>query len=79
MFVWYQIELKKRFPENHVICVAYVHGTGAYIPTAEAFEKKSYEADQAYIYEVMPSPLTPAIEEIYLNEAVGMIKELVGL
>ncbi|MBG0859410.1 MAG: neutral/alkaline non-lysosomal ceramidase N-terminal domain-containing protein [Bacteroidales bacterium] len=78
MFVRYQIELKRRFTEYHILCVAYVHGIGAYIPTAEAFEKKSYEADQAYIYEVMPSPLSPAIEQIYLDEAVGMIYELIN-
>ena len=76
LFVKYQLELKKMFPEHHLLCIAYVHGIGAYIPTAESFENKSYEADQAYIYEVMPSPLTPEIEKIYLEEAVGTIRKL---
>jgi hypothetical protein len=76
LFVKYQLELKKMFPDHHLLCIAYVHGIGAYIPTREAFENKSYEADQAYIYEVMPSPLTPEIEKIYLEEAVGTIRKL---
>jgi hypothetical protein len=54
-----------------------VHGIGAYIPTAEVFEKKGYEADQSYIYEVMPSPLSPGIEKIYLEGAVNAINELI--
>jgi hypothetical protein len=77
LFVKYQIELKKRFPGFQVLCVGYVHGIGAYIPTAEAFEKKTYEADQAYIYEVMPSPLSPLIEKIYLEGAIEAINELI--
>jgi hypothetical protein len=77
LFVKYQLELKKRFPGYQVFCVAYVHGIGAYIPTADVFEKKGYEADQSYIYEVLPSPLTPMIEKIYLEEAVDAINELI--
>ena len=78
LFVKYQLELKKRFPGYHMLCIAYVHGIGAYIPTSEAFENKSYEADQAYIYEVMPSPLTPEIEKIYIEEASQMINDLIN-
>jgi hypothetical protein len=77
LFVKYQLELKKRFAAYHVFCVSYVHGIGAYIPTAEVFEKKGYEADQSYIYEVMPSPLSPGIEKIYLEGAVNAINELI--
>ena len=76
LFVKYQLALKNAFPDKHLICCAYVHGTGAYIPTREAFENRSYEADQAYIYEMMPSPLTPDIEKIYLDEALRTINEL---
>ena len=53
LFVKYQLELKKNFPDYQIFCVAYVHGTGAYIPTADVFENKGYEADQSYIYEVI--------------------------
>jgi neutral ceramidase len=77
LFVKYQLELKKRFAAYHVFCVSYVHGIGAYIPTADVFEKKGYEADQSYIYEVMPSPLSPKIEKIYLEGAVDAINELI--
>jgi hypothetical protein len=77
LFVRYQIELKKRFSDYNLICIAYAHGTGAYIPTADVFEKKGYEADQAYIYEILPSPLTDKIEEIYMNEATEMISRLI--
>lgn len=77
LFVKYQLELKKRFPGYHILCVAYVHGVGAYIPTADVFEKKGYEADQSYIYEVMPSPLSPGIEKIYLEGAVDAINDLI--
>ncbi len=77
LFVRYQIELKKRFSDYNLICIAYAHGTGAYIPTADVFEKKGYEADQAYIYEILPSPLTDKIEEIYMNEATEMICRLI--
>ena len=76
LFVKYQLALKEAFPDNHLICCAYVHGTGAYIPTKEAFANRSYEADQAYIYEMMPSPLSPDIEKIYLDEALRTINEL---
>ncbi len=79
LFVKYQIELKKMFPDFSVFCVTYVHGTGAYIPTAGNFENKGYEADQAYIYEILPSPLSPLIETIYLNAAVGLIKKLISV
>jgi hypothetical protein len=78
LFVKYQLALKKNFPDYQVFCVAYVHGTGAYIPTADVFENKGYEADQAYIYEVLPSPLSPQIELIYLREAVDAINALIG-
>lgn len=78
LFVKYQIGLKRMFPDYLVFCVAYVHGTGAYIPTSENFEKKGYEADQAYIYEILPSPLSPMTETIYLNAAAGLIKELIS-
>jgi hypothetical protein len=78
LFVKYQLALKKNFPDYQVFCVAYVHGTGAYIPTADVFENKGYEADQAYIYEVLPSPLSPQIERIYLREAVDAINALIG-
>ncbi len=77
LFVKYQLELKKHFSGLQVLCVGYVHGIGAYIPTSEAFEKKTYEADQAYIYEVMPSPLSPLIEKIYLERAIDTINELI--
>jgi neutral ceramidase len=77
LFVKYQLALKKNFPDYHVFCVAYVHGTGAYIPTADVFENKGYEADQAYIYEILPSPLSPQIEQIYLREAINAINELI--
>lgn len=76
LFVKYQLALKNAFPDKHLICCAYVHGTGAYIPTGEAFKNKSYEADQAYIYEMLPSPLSPGIEKIYLDEALRTINEL---
>lgn len=78
LFVKYQLALKNNFPDYQVFCVAYVHGTGAYIPTADVFENKGYEADQAYIYEVFPSPLSPQIEQIYLREAFNAISELTG-
>jgi neutral ceramidase len=77
LFVKYQLELKKRFPGYQVLCVAYVHGVGAYIPTADVFEKKGYETDQSYIYEVLPSPLSPEIEKIYLDGAVDAINDLI--
>jgi hypothetical protein len=77
LFVKYQIELKKIFPGYNLICIAYVHGIGAYIPTADVFEKKGYEADQSYIYEVMPSPLSDRIEEIYMNGVTKMISRLI--
>jgi neutral ceramidase len=78
LFVRYQLELKKHFPDYQVFCVAYVHGIGAYIPTSDVFENKGYEADQSYIYEVMPSPLSPQIEQIYLREAFDAVNELIG-
>lgn len=78
LFVKYQLELKKHFPEYQVFCVTYAHGMGTYIPTADVFEKKGYEADQAYIYELLPSPLSDQIEKIYLEEAVCLIKELIS-
>jgi neutral ceramidase len=78
LFVKYQLELKKHFPDYQVFCVAYVHGIGAYIPTADVFKNKGYEADQSYIYEVMPSPLSPKIEQIYTGEAYNAINELIG-
>jgi hypothetical protein len=78
LFVRYQIELKKRFPEYYMFCVGYVHGTGAYIPTADVFESNGYEADQAYIYEVLPSPLSPQIENIYLENVINTIKTLIS-
>ena len=77
LFVKYQIELKKIFSGYNLICVAYVHGIGAYIPTADVFKKKGYEADQSYIYEVMPSPLSDKIEEIYMNGVTEMINGLI--
>ena len=77
LFVRYQLALKKNFPDYQIFCVAYVHGIGAYIPTADVFENKGYEADQSYIYEVMPSPLSPQIEQIYLREAFDAINELI--
>lgn len=77
LFVKYQIELKKLFYGYQIICVAYAHGIGAYIPTADVFEKKGYEADQSYIYEVMPSPLSDKIEEIYMNGVTEMINGLI--
>lgn len=77
LFVKYQIELKKLFSGYHLICIAYTHGIGAYIPTADVFEKKGYEADQSYIYEVMPSPLSDKIEEIYMNGVTEMINGLI--
>ena len=77
LFVKYQIELKKLFSCYQLICVAYTHGIGAYIPTADVFEKKGYEADQSYIYEVMPSPLTDKIEEIYMKGVTEMINGLI--
>jgi len=77
LFVKYQIELKKIFSGYNLICIAYVHGIGAYIPTADVFEKKGYEADQSYIYEVMPSPLSDKIEEIYMNGVTEMINGLI--
>jgi len=79
LFVKYQIELKKMFPDFSVFCVAYVHGTGAYIPTSENFRNKGYEADQAYIYEMLPSPLSPMIETIYLNAAASLIRKLISV
>ena len=78
LFVKYQLALKQNFPDYQVFCVAYVHGTGAYIPTSDVFENKGYEADQAYIYEVLPSPLSPQVERIYLREAFDAINELIG-
>ena len=77
-FVKYQLELKRMFPEYHFLFIAYIHGTGAYIPTKEAFASRRYEADQAYIYEGMPSPLTPEIETIYLEEAQRTILQLIN-
>ncbi len=77
LFVKYQIELKKLFSGYNLICIVYVHGIGAYIPTADVFEKKGYEADQSYIYEVMPSPLSDKIEEIYMNGVTEMISGLI--
>lgn len=77
LFVKYQLELKRLFSDYQILCVAYVHGVGAYIPTADVFEKKGYEADQSYIYEILPSPLSPQIEKIYLEGAVNAINKLI--
>jgi len=77
LFVKYQIDLKRHFSDHNLFCITYSHGTGAYIATKEAFDNKSYEADQAYIYEMMPSPLTPEIEEIYLKEALDIVRALI--
>jgi neutral ceramidase len=77
LFVKYQIQLKKSFPGFQVLCVAYVHGTGAYIPTSDVFENKGYEADQAYIYEMLPSPLSPSIEELYTKEMMVLINRII--
>lgn len=77
LFVKYQIELKKIFSDYNLICIAYTHGIGAYIPTADVFEKKGYEADQSYIYEVMPSPLSDKIEEIYMKGVTEMIRRII--
>ncbi|HOX73577.1 MAG TPA: neutral/alkaline non-lysosomal ceramidase N-terminal domain-containing protein [Bacteroidales bacterium] len=77
LFVRYQIDLKRHFSDHNLFCITYAHGTGAYIATKEAFDKKSYEADQAYIYEMMPSPLTPEIEKIYLKEALDIVRGLI--
>ncbi len=52
-------------------------GPGHILPTKEAFDNRSYEADQAYIYELMPSPLTPEIEKIYLKEALDIVRGLI--
>jgi hypothetical protein len=78
LFVKYQLELKRLFPDYQIFCVAYVHGVGAYIPTEDVFEKKGYEADQSYIYEILPSPLSPQIEKIYLKGAINAIHELLN-
>lgn len=78
LFVKYQLEMKRLFPDYQVFCVSYAHGVGAYIPTADVFEKKGYEADQSYIYEILPSPLSPEIERIYLEGAVDAINELIN-
>ena len=77
LFVKYQIELKKQFSGHHLFCITYAHGTGVYIATKEAFDNKSYEADQAYIYELMPYPLTPETEKIYLKEAIDIVSGLI--
>jgi hypothetical protein len=76
LFVKYQLELKRRFPEYQVFCVSYVHGVGTYIPTEDVFEAKGYETDQAYIYEQHPSPLSDQVEKIYLEAATDLINEL---
>lgn len=77
LFVKYQIELKNRFSAYQVFCIAYVHGIAAYIPTADVFRNKGYEADQSYIYEVLPSPLSDQIEKIYTKEVNVMIDALI--
>lgn len=78
LFVKYQIELKKMFSGNQIFCIAYTHGVGSYIPTSDAFEKKGYETDQAYIYELLPSPLSPEVEGIFIREAAAAISEVTG-
>lgn len=78
LFVKYQIDLKNLFSDYMVFCVAYAHGTGAYIPTAEVFKNKGYEADQAYIYEILPSPLSPEIEKIFFKAVADNIRKLIS-
>lgn len=76
LFVQYQLELKRRFPNNQLFCVGYTHGEGAYIPTAKDYEAIGYETDQAYIYQGLPSPFTKDIEDIYLKESISIINAL---
>lgn len=76
LFVEYQLVLKKQFSENHLFCVGYAHGEGAYIPTAKDYDQNGYETDQAYIYQGLPSPFTKDIEKIYMQESEKLMREI---
>ncbi len=78
LFVSYQLELKKKFRNYQLFCVSYAHGAGVYIPTAWFLANKTYESDKAYIYEGLPSPLSPGAERIYLGKVVDTIKMLLS-
>jgi neutral ceramidase len=76
VFNEYQIRIKRAFPDRKVFIVSYTNGTRSYIPTAEAFQHKGYEVDQAYVYSEEPSPLTPEADRVYMQAAEDLLRRV---
>ncbi len=76
LFNSYQLELKKKFPQLHILFAGYTNGEAGYVPDGAAFKAKGYEVDQAYIYVGEPSPLTSETESIIIKNMEEIVKNI---
>ena len=76
LFNSYQLELKKKFPQLHILFAGYTNGEAGYVPDGSAFKAKGYEVDQAYIYVGEPSPLTSETESIIVKNMEEIVKNI---
>lgn len=76
-FCEYQINLRKAFPDNNIIFVAYTNGQNSYLPSAHAFEVEKgyeYETKQMHVYVHAPYVLSSSMPDVYESQ----IKDLVN-
>ena len=76
VFVELGLELKARFPELHLVTLAYGNGAPGYIPDRTAYAQGGYEVEEAYRYYGLPAAFAPQAGEALLEAATELVREV---
>jgi len=76
----YALRLKKelRRDDHHVWVAGYSNLVNAYIPSRRVLEEGGYEGNQAIIYQALPAPFQPDLEEKIVGAVHAQVKQLQG-
>lgn len=78
VFVEFGPELKARFPEAHLITLAYCNDAPGYIPYQTAYAQGGYEVEEAFRFYGFPSVFEVSAGETLLEAATEMVGEILG-
>jgi len=76
VFVEYQLNIERDSPFAHTFVLGYTNGVIGYVPDASAFPKGGYEVETAHKYYKGTLMITPACEEIILDAARRLLRDV---
>jgi hypothetical protein len=75
-FTEYGISVKRRSPARPTLYAGYTNGMLGYLPTANEYQYRGYEAGYGYMSVGLPSLYDPSVEQIMVESAVRVAERL---